>query len=210
MFMNIDYVTVERITRLLSKVARNNLTIDYIKSLVDKLGLEARKEIDDLITHIFIKMLREEDIRKWEIFMGITSDLEDTLKMRQDYILYRLNNRDCCTPQLIIDMANSFMGTDIGVVEHFNAYAFEITMNLNELPARFFRFKEWLYEAKLAHLDVIFNKKKEIDDDLYLVDFGTLNIEMEEKEQINDIEKEESLYLVDFGTLNIEMSEVSN
>ena len=75
--------------KVISKIARNSLQIDLIKSLVIETQ-EIKKDIEKYKEFAFLNFFNEEQISKYEKFMNLETDLSLTLHDRRDKILYYL------------------------------------------------------------------------------------------------------------------------
>ena len=75
--------------KAVSKIARNSLQIDLIKSLIMETQ-NIKKDIERYNGFIFLNFFNEEQVLKYEKFMKLEPDLTLSLQDRRDRILYRL------------------------------------------------------------------------------------------------------------------------
>ena len=76
----------------ISKVARNSLQIDLMRSL----AIETQKiknDIEQYKEFTFLNFLNEKQILKYEKFMNLKTDLNLSLQDRRDRILFHLLNQ---------------------------------------------------------------------------------------------------------------------
>jgi len=111
--------------KAVSKIARNSLQIDLIKSLI----METQKIKNDIEKYngfIFLNFFNEEQVLKYEKFMNLEPDLNLSLQDRRDRILYRLLSKQIFSPANLKEQARIFTNGEVEITEVFNEYYFII------------------------------------------------------------------------------------
>ena len=117
--------------KVISKVARNSLQVDLIKSLT----IEAQK----------IK----NDIEKYKEFIFLNLSLQD----RRDRILFRLLSKQIFSPENLKEQAKVFTNGEIEITEVFNEYYFVIRFtSIYGVPPNLDNFINFIELNKPAHL----------------------------------------------------------
>lgn len=104
--------------KVISEVARNNLQVDLIKSLI----LESQKiknNIEKYREFIFLNFFNEEQILKYEKFMNLEANLGLSLQDRRERILFRLLSKRIFSPDNLKEQARIFTNGEIEVTEVF-------------------------------------------------------------------------------------------
>ena len=128
--------------KAVSKIARNSLQIDLIRSLIMETQ-NIKKGIKRYNGFIFLNFFNEEQVLKYEKFMNLESDLSLSLQDRRDRILYRLLSKQIFSPANLKEQARIFTNGEIEVTEVFNEYY---------LPPNLNNFINFIELNKPAHL----------------------------------------------------------
>ena len=105
--------------KAVSKIARNSLQIDLIRSLIMETQ-NIKKGIERYNGFIFLNFFNEEQVLKYEKFMNLEPDLNLSLQDRRDRILYRLLSKQIFSPANLKEQARIFTNGEIEITEVFN------------------------------------------------------------------------------------------
>lgn len=137
----------------ISKVARNTLQKDLIKSLeiihnLVVLDIERYKEL------IFIPFFNTEQLEKYEKFMDLSVEKGWSLEDRRDRIIYTLLSKSTFTPETLKEQAKIFTNGEIEIIEDFSDYSFLIKFtSIVGIPRNIDNFKRFIELNKPAHLN---------------------------------------------------------
>ena len=138
--------------KVISKVARNSLQVDLIKSLI----IEAQKIKNDIEKYrefIFLNFFNDEQILKYERFMELEFDLGLSLQDRRERILFRLLSKRIFSPDNLKEQARIFTNGEIEVTEVFDEYYFIIKFtSIYGIPPNLNNFINFIELNKPAHL----------------------------------------------------------
>ena len=138
--------------KVISKVARNNLQVDLIKSLT----IEAEKiknNIGKYREFIFLNFFNEEQILKYEKFMSLEADLGLSLQDRRERILFRLLSKRIFSVDNLKEQARIFTNGEIEVTEVIDKYYFIIKFtSIYGIPPNLNNFINFIELNKPAHL----------------------------------------------------------
>ena len=138
--------------KAVSKIARNSLQIDLIKSLVIETQ-EIKKDIEKYKEFAFLNFFNEEQISKYEKFMNLETDLSLTLQDRRDKILYYLLSKRIFSPSNLKEQARIFVNGEIEITEVFNEYYFIIRFtSIYGVPPNLKNFINFIELNKPDHL----------------------------------------------------------
>jgi hypothetical protein len=138
--------------KAVSKIARNSLQIDLIRSLIMETQ-NIKKGIERYNGFIFLNFFNEEQVLKYEKFMNLESNLSLSLQDRRDRILYRLLSKQIFSPANLKEQARIFTNGEIEVTEVFNEYYFTIKFtSIYGIPPNLNNFINFIELNKPAHL----------------------------------------------------------
>lgn len=136
----------------ISKVARNNLQRDLIRSLeilynIAIIDIERYKEL------IFVPFFNEKQLEKYEKFMELSIENGLSLEDRKDRIVYTLLSKSTFTPETLKEQAKIFTNGKIEIIEDYANYSFLIkfTSIVGKAP-NIENFKSFIELNKPAHL----------------------------------------------------------
>ena len=139
--------------KVVSKVARNSLQKDLIQTL-DLICTYAKDDIEKYKELIFINFFNEEQVTKYENFMGLEYKNGWSLQDRKDSIIYTLLSKNIFTPQVLKEQAKIFTNGEIEVIEDYGNYSFTIKFtSIVGIPQNLDNFKNFIYINKPAHLN---------------------------------------------------------
>lgn len=137
----------------ISKVARNNLQRDLIRSLeilynIAIIDIERYKEL------IFVPFFNEKQLEKYEKFMELSIENGWSLEDRRDRIIYTLLSKSTFTPETLKEQAKIFTNGEIEVIEDYADYSFIIQfMSIVGIPPNINNFERFIELNKPAHLN---------------------------------------------------------
>ena len=138
--------------KVISKVARNSLQVDLIKSLIIE-AQKIRNDIEKYREFIFLNFFNEEQILKYEKFMNLEADSRLSLQDRRERILFRLLSKRIFSPDNLKEQARIFTNGEIEVTEIFNEYYFIIKFtSIYGIPPNLNNFINFIELNKPAHL----------------------------------------------------------
>ena len=139
--------------KVVSKVARNSLQKDLIQTL-DLICTYAKDDIEKYKELIFINFFNEEQVAKYENFMGLEYKSAWTLQDRKVRIIYTLLSKNIFTPHVLKEQAKIFTNGEIEVIEDYGNYSFKIKFtSIVGIPQNLDNFKNFIYINKPAHLN---------------------------------------------------------
>lgn len=143
----------EDLIKVVSKVARNSLQKDLIRTL-DLICTYAKGDIEKYKELIFINFFNEEQVAKYENFMGLEYKNGWSLQDRKDRIIYTLLSKNIFTPHVLKEQAKIFTNGEIEVIEDYGNYSFTIKFtSVVGIPQNLDNFKNFIYINKPAHLN---------------------------------------------------------
>ena len=138
--------------KAVSKIARNSLQIDLIKSLIMETQ-NIKNDIEKYNGFIFLNFFNEEQVLKYEKFMNLEPNLNLSLQDRRDRILYRLLSKQIFSPANLKEQARIFTNGGIGITEVFDEYYFIIKFtSIYGVPPNLKNFINFIELNKPAHL----------------------------------------------------------
>ena len=143
----------DRLIKKISKVARNSLQEDLIRTL-DLMCEYAKNDIQKYKELLFIAFFNEKQIANYERFMELDYKSGWSLQDRKDRIIYTLLSKNIFTPQVLKEQAKIFTNGEIEVIENYNDYSFMIKFtSVVGIPQNLDNFKNFIYINKPAHLN---------------------------------------------------------
>lgn len=159
---------VKDLIKMLSKVARNFLTIDYAQTFEEQFFI-TENHIAGYEHDCFLINASDETLKKWEKFMKITPAIDATLVSRRMKIISILNFRGTCTTKFIKEQFYLLSGSDVDVIEYFSQYFFTVNFPQNSTPDNINDFYYVLNINKPAHLGYGFEFSDKKEGYLYVV-----------------------------------------
>ena len=143
----------DRLIKKISKVARNSLQEDLIRTL-DLMCEYAKNDIQKYKELLFIAFFNEKQIANYERFMELDYKSGWSLQDRKDRIIYTLLSKNIFTPQVLKEQAKIFTNGEIEVIENYNDYSFIIKFtSVVGIPSNLDNFKNFIHINKPAHLN---------------------------------------------------------
>ena len=142
-----------RLIKKVSKVARNTLQEDLIRTL-DLICEYAKNDIQKYKELLFIAFFNEQQVANYERFMELDYKNGWSLQDRKDRIIYTLLSKNIFNPQVLKEQAKIFTNGEIEVIENYNDYSFIIKFtSVVGIPQNLDNFKNFIYINKPAHLN---------------------------------------------------------
>ena len=142
-----------RLIKKVSKVARNTLQEDLIRTL-DLICEYAKNDIQKYKELLFIAFFNEQQVANYGRFMELDYKNGWSLQDRKDRIIYTLLSKNIFTPQVLKEQAKIFTNGEIEVIENYNDYSFIIKFtSVVGIPQNLDNFKNFIYINKPAHLN---------------------------------------------------------
>nr|DAN39461.1 MAG TPA: tail protein [Bacteriophage sp.] len=142
-----------RLIKKVSKVARNSLQEDLIRTL-DLICEYAKNDIQKYKELLFIAFFNEQQVANYERFMELDYKSGWSLQDRKDRIIYTLLSKNIFTPHVLKEQAKIFTNGEIEVVEDYGNYSFTIKFtSVVGIPQNLDNFKNFIYINKPAHLN---------------------------------------------------------
>ena len=142
-----------RLIKKVSKVARNSLQEDLIRTL-DLICEYAKNDIQKYKEILFIAFFNEQQVANYERFMELDYKSGWSLQDRKDRIIYTLLSKNIFTPHVLKEQAKIFTNGEIEVVEDYGNYSFTIKFtSVVGIPQNLDNFKNFIYINKPAHLN---------------------------------------------------------
>ena len=142
-----------RLIKKISKVARNTLQEDLIRTL-DLICEYAKNDIQKYKELLFIAFFNEKQVANYERFMELDYKNGWSLQDRKDRIIYTLLSKNIFTPQVLKEQAKIFTNGEIEVIEDYGNYSFTIKFtSIVGIPQNLDNFKNFIYINKPAHLN---------------------------------------------------------
>ncbi len=142
-----------RLIKKVSKVARNTLQEDLIKTL-DLICEYAKNDIQKYKELLFIAFFNEQQVANYERFMELDYKNGWSLQDRKDRIIYTLLSKNIFTPHVLKEQAKIFTNGEIEVIEDYGNYSFTIKFtSVVGIPQNLDNFKNFIYINKPAHLN---------------------------------------------------------
>ena len=142
-----------RLIKKVSKVARNTLQEDLIRTL-DLICEYAKNDIQKYKELLFIAFFNEQQVANYERFMELDYKNGWSLQDRKDRIIYTLLSKNIFTPQVLKEQAKIFTNGEIEVIEDYENYSFTIKFtSVVGIPQNLDNFKNFIYINKPAHLN---------------------------------------------------------
>ena len=142
-----------RLIKKVSKVARNTLQEDLIRTL-DLMCEYAKNDIQKYRELLFIAFFNEQQVANYERFMELDYKNGWSLQDRKDRIIYTLLSKNIFTPHVLKEQAKIFTNGEIEVIEDYGNYSFTIKFtSVVGIPQNLNNFKNFIYINKPAHLN---------------------------------------------------------
>ena len=142
-----------RLIKKVSKVARNTLQEDLIRTL-DLICEYAKNDIQKYKELLFIAFFNEQQVANYGRFMELDYKNGWSLQDRKDRIIYTLLSKNIFTPHVLKDQAKIFTNGEIEVIEDYGNYSFTIKFtSVVGIPQNLDNFKNFIYINKPAHLN---------------------------------------------------------
>ena len=142
-----------RLIKKVSKVARNTLQEDLIRTL-DLICEYAKNDIQKYKELLFIAFFNEQQVANYERFMELDYKNGWSLQDRKDRIIYTLLSKNIFTPQVLKEQAKIFTNGEIEVIEDYGNYSFTIKFtSVVGITQNLDNFKNFIYINKPAHLN---------------------------------------------------------
>ena len=143
----------DRLIKKVSKIARNSLQKDLIKTL-DLMCKFVKNDIQKYKKLLFIAFFNEQQVANYERFMELDYKNGWSLQDRKDRIIYTLLSKNIFTPHVLKEQANIFTNGEIEVIEDYGNYSFIIKFtSIVGIPPNLDNFKNFIYINKPAHLN---------------------------------------------------------
>lgn len=151
-----------------SKIKSNLHNIDLMKHLpeywhdvytMQNIQSPLSVEVSELLSHrsdvldqMFIDSATNE-LDRWEKILGIETDINKTDEFRRERIISKIRGSGTTTKQLIINVASSFSGGEVEVIEYPEQSRFIVKfVGVRGVPANMIDLTNNLNEIKPAHL----------------------------------------------------------
>lgn len=142
-----------RLIKKVSKIARNSLQEDLIKTL-DLICEYAKNDIQKYKELLFIAFFNEQQVANYERFMELDYKNGWSLQDRKDRIIYTLLSKNIFTPHVLKEQAKIFTNGEIEIIEDYGNYSFTIKFtSVVGIPQNLDNFKNFIYINKPAHLN---------------------------------------------------------
>lgn len=142
-----------RLIKKVSKIARNSLQEDLIRTL-DLICEYAKNDIQKYKELLFIAFFNEKQVANYERFMELDCKSSWSLQDRKDRIIYTLLSKNIFTPHVLKEQAKIFTNGEIEVIENYNDYSFVIKFtSVVGIPSNLDNFKNFIHINKPAHLN---------------------------------------------------------
>ncbi|WP_338964850.1 putative phage tail protein [Fusobacterium nucleatum] len=142
-----------RLIKKVSKIARNSLQEDLIRTL-DLICEYAKNDIQKYKELLFIAFFNEKQVKNYERFMNLDYKNGWSLQDRKNRIIYTLLSKNIFTPHVLKEQAKIFTNGEIEVIENYNDYSFIIKFtSVVGIPSNLDNFKNFIYINKPAHLN---------------------------------------------------------
>ena len=143
----------DRLIKKVSKIARNSLQKDLIRTL-DLICEYAKNDIQKYKELLFIAFFNEQQVANYERFMELDYKNGWSLQDRKDRIIYTLLSKNIFTPHVLKEQAKIFTNGEIEVIEDYENYSFTIKFtSVVGIPQNLDNFKNFIYINKPAHLN---------------------------------------------------------
>ena len=141
-----------RLIKKVSKVARNTLQEDLIRTL-DLICEYAKNDIQKYKELLFIAFFNEQQVANYERFMELDYKNGWSLQDRKDRIIYTLLSKNIFTPHVLKDQAKIFTNGEIEVIEDYGNYSFTIKFtSVVGIPQNLDNFKNFIYINKFTQI----------------------------------------------------------
>lgn len=142
-----------RLIKKVSKVARNTLQEDLIRTL-DLICEYAKNDIQKYKELLFIAFFNEQQVANYERFMKLDYKNGWSLQDRKDRIIYTLLSKNIFTTHVLKEEAKIFTNGEIEVIEDYGNYSFTIKFtSVVGIPQNLDNFKNFIHINKPAHLN---------------------------------------------------------
>lgn len=142
-----------RLIKKVSKVARNTLQEDLIRTL-DLICEYAKNDIQKYKELLFIAFFNEQQVANYERFMELDYKNGWSLQDRKDRIIYTLLSKNIFTTHVLKEQAKIFTNGEIEVIEDYGNYSFTIKFtSVVGIPQNLDNLKNFIYINKPAHLN---------------------------------------------------------
>ena len=107
-----------RLIKKVSKIARNSLQEDLIRTL-DLICEYAKNDIQKYKELLFIAFFNEKQVKNYERFMNLDYKNGWSLQDRKNRIIYTLLSKNIFTPHVLKEQAKIFTNGEIEVIENY-------------------------------------------------------------------------------------------
>jgi uncharacterized protein YmfQ (DUF2313 family) len=112
--------------------------------------------LDDLQKQFFVDTATW-GLNYWEEFLGIPTDLMQTIEARREVIKAKIRGTGAATKAMIKNMAEAFSGGEVDVIENFADYSFIVQfIGIKGIPQNLNGLKNAIDMVKPAHLSCSF------------------------------------------------------
>ena len=141
-----------RLIKKVSKIARNSLQEDLIRTL-DLMCEYIKNDIQKYKELIFIAFFNEKQVKNYERFMNLDYKNDWSLQDRKNRIIYTLLSKNIFTPHVLKEQAKIFTNGEIEVIENYNDYSFIIKFtSVVGIPSNLDNFKNFIHINKPAQV----------------------------------------------------------
>ena len=132
---------------------RKSPAVVEIQNALEKIYSQAEADIDELREQFFLSTATW-GLSLWEWILGIETESGKDTAQRRSVILAKLRGRGTTTVAMLQDVSKSFVNGETEIVEHNDAYYFDVVMlSVIGIPPNMEDLKQVLEEIKPAHLD---------------------------------------------------------
>ena len=153
-------------------------TVEEMKLIQSMLGEEVANVIDykkDIINQMFIEAATW-GLSRWEKIFDLETDVNKSYEFRRERIRAKIRGSGTTTKQLIINVASSFSGGEVEVIEQPEQSSFIIKfIGVKGIPANMVDLTNTINEIKPAHLAFSFEYTYNYWNTLIDRDWSTLN-----------------------------------
>lgn len=197
-----------RLIKKVSKIARNSLQEDLIRTL-DLICEYAKNDIQKYKELLFIAFFNEQQVANYERFMELDYKNGWSLQDRKDRIIYTLLSKNIFTPQVLKEQAKIFTNGEIEVIEDYENYSFTIKFtSIVGIPQNLDNFKNFIYINKPAHLNFSIEFRYNIHNQVAYLTHNSLKLKTHKA--IYDTRLYEDSAVVGKYHKHIEMSNLKN
>lgn len=139
----------------LPKYWENYVEMNVIQSLLSEELTFCQNKLYNNFHQNFINSATDEGLKLFELEFGIVNDKDLTIDLRREVIIAKLRGAGTTTKELIKNIASSFSGGDVDVVEKNDRYLICIKFTGTKgIPLNMDGFKRSIRDVVPAHLDI--------------------------------------------------------